>query len=52
MFDVAQGQWVTLDKSFIPAVAGAVDMAAKHRPMEVVTLPIGRLAAPEGGSHE
>jgi ABC-type transporter Mla subunit MlaD len=44
IFDVAKNQWHTLDKTRVPAVEAVVDMAAKHRPMEVVTLPIGAIA--------
>ncbi|MCG8549483.1 MAG: DUF3450 domain-containing protein [Desulfobacterales bacterium] len=48
IFDVAKNQWHTLDKTRVPAVKAVVEMAGKHRPMEVVTLPIGAIA-PEGG---
>lgn len=44
IFDVANNQWHTLDKTRVPAIEAVVDMAAKHRPMEVVTLPIGAIA--------
>jgi len=52
VFNVADGQWTALDGTYVPAVAGAVDMAAKHRPMEVIALPVGHLAMPEGGRRE
>lgn len=48
IFDVATNQWRTLDKAHVPAIEAVVEMAAKHRPMEVVTLPLG-VIAPEGG---
>jgi hypothetical protein len=48
IFDVAKNQWHTLDKTRVPAIEAVVEMAAKHRPMEVVTLPIGAIA-PERG---
>ena len=44
IFDVAKNQWHTLDKTRVPAIEAVVDMAAKHRPMEVVTFPIGAIA--------
>ena len=47
IFDVAKNQWHTLDKTRVPAIEAVVEMAAKHRPMEVVALPIGAIA-PEG----
>ncbi len=50
VFNMADGQWTALDASHVPNVVGAVDMAAKHRPMEVIALPVGRLA--QGGQHE
>lgn len=48
LFDVASNQWRPLDKTEVPAIEAVVEMAAKHRPMEVVPLPIGGLAR-EGG---
>ena len=47
LFDVAANQWHTLDKTRVPAIEAVVEMAAKHRPMEVVALPLGAIA-PEG----
>lgn len=44
IFDVANNQWHTLENTRVPAIEAVVDMAAKHRPMEVVTLPIGAIA--------
>lgn len=51
IFDVAKNQWHTLDKTRVPAIEAVVEMAAKHRPMEVVTLPLG-VIAPEGGDQK
>ena len=51
IFDVAENQWHTLDKTRVPAIEAVVEMAAKHRPMEVVVLPIGAIA-PEGGDQK
>lgn len=48
IFDVANNQWHTLDKNRVLAIEAVVEMAAKHRPMEVVALPLGAIA-PEGG---
>ncbi|WP_320042181.1 DUF3450 domain-containing protein [uncultured Desulfobacter sp.] len=48
IFDVAKNQWHALDKARVPAIDAVVDMAAKHRPMEVVTLPIGAIAPEKG----
>lgn len=51
VFDVAAGQWVSLGAENVQAIAGVTAMAAKHRPMEVVSLPVGRLAPAAGGDH-
>lgn len=51
IFDVATNQWRTLDKTRVPAIEAVVEMAAKHRPMEVVALPLGAIA-PEGGDQK
>lgn len=51
IFDVAKNQWLTLDKTRVPAIEAVVEMAAKHRPMEVVALPLGAIA-PEGGDQK
>ncbi|WP_051957852.1 DUF3450 domain-containing protein [Desulfobacter vibrioformis] len=51
IFDVAANQWRTLDKTRVPAIEAVVEMAAKHRPMEVVALPLGAIA-PEGGDQK
>jgi len=48
IFDVAENQWSTLDKTRVLAIEAVVEMAAKHRPMEVVALPLGAIV-PEGG---
>ncbi len=52
VFNVAEGIWTDLDPVQVQAVAGAVDMAGRHRPVEVISLPLGRLAVSRGGSHE
>lgn len=51
IFDVANNQWHTLGKNRVPAIEAVVEMAAKHRPMEVVALPLGAIA-PEGGDQK
>lgn len=45
LFHVAKNQWQTLGKGQVPAIEAVVEMAGKHRPMEVVTLPIGAIAS-------
>ena len=44
VFNVAQSQWLALDASHIPAMESGVEMAGKRRPVEILTLPLGRLA--------
>ncbi len=51
VFDVASGQWAALGHESIRAIADVTAMAAKHRPMEVISLPVGRLAPVTGGGH-
>ncbi|WP_020586192.1 DUF3450 domain-containing protein [Desulfobacter curvatus] len=51
IFDVAKNQWHTLDKTRVSAIEAVVEMAAKHRPMEVVTLPLGAIS-PERGDQK
>ena len=52
VYNVAKGEWTALDPKETLAVEGACDMAAKHRPMAVINLPVGRLAPASGGSHD
>ena len=51
IFDVAKNQWRILDRTRVPAIEAVVEMAAKHRPMEVVALPLGAIV-PEGGDQK
>ncbi|MBA3010117.1 MAG: DUF3450 domain-containing protein [Proteobacteria bacterium] len=44
VFNVAQSQWLALDASHVPAIESGVEMAGKRRPVEILTLPLGRLA--------
>ncbi|MCG8619131.1 MAG: DUF3450 domain-containing protein [Desulfobacterales bacterium] len=52
VFDVASEHWVGLGSDAVQAIAAVNAMAAKHRPMEVVSLPVGRLAPAKGGDHD
>ncbi len=51
VFNLALNGWSPLGHEASQAIAGAAAMAAKHRPMEVISLPIGRLAGDTGGDH-
>lgn len=44
VFNVAQSQWLALDASHVPAIEKGVEMAGKRRPVEIITLPLGRLS--------
>jgi hypothetical protein len=42
-FNVAEQRWQPLSASFHLAIGKAMDIGAKKRPVEIVTLPLGRL---------
>ena len=44
LFNVAENQWVALDETYIPALEASVEMAAKRRPVELISLPLGWIA--------
>ncbi len=43
VFNVAQERWVTLDNDYISAIDKCLQMVAKHRPVELIALPLGQL---------
>ena len=43
-FNVAENQWLVLDEAYIFALEKSMEMAAKRRPMELISLPLGRIA--------
>ena len=43
-FNVAQGRWQTLSEEYLPAIRSAVEIATKKKPVELLSLPLGRLA--------
>ena len=42
-YNVAEGVWQPLPGKYRDAVSAAMDMGAKRRPVEIVSLPVGRL---------
>lgn len=44
LFNVAENRWTPLDKEYIPSIKAAVGMGKKRRTVEVISLPVGRLA--------
>lgn len=42
-FDVAEGRWEVLPKKHNRAISAAVDIGAKRQPVELLTLPLGRM---------
>jgi hypothetical protein len=52
MFNVAQNQWIPLDKSYIPSLEAGLEITAKQRPVELISLPLGRLVSKLRSSHE
>lgn len=45
-YDVAARAWRPLPKSYNHAIQTAIEIGARRRPVELLTLPLGRLAAP------
>lgn len=43
-YNPAQAAWVPLDKTHLRSIQAAVDMGAKRRPVEILDLPLGRIA--------
>ncbi|MCD4675173.1 MAG: DUF3450 domain-containing protein [Desulfobacula sp.] len=43
-FNVAENLWLVLDEAYIFALEKSMEMAAKRRPMELISLPLGRIA--------
>ncbi len=46
LFDVASRSWISLPPSFDNALQTAIDIGAKRQPVELLSLPLGRMAAP------
>jgi hypothetical protein len=42
-FDRATWSWVELPGKYIRTISDAMDMAARIRPVEVISLPLGRI---------
>ena len=42
-FDRAQGRWIELSGGYERAIARAMEMATRMRPMELIDLPLGRI---------
>ncbi len=45
-FNVAANNWQLLPAKYNRSLAAAIDMGAKRRPVDMVTLPLGRLVVP------
>jgi hypothetical protein len=50
VFDPRQDQWQLLPDDMLPAIRSAVEIGSKRRPVELLPLPIGRLAGQEDAS--
>jgi hypothetical protein len=44
-YNTADGTWQSLDTVHNAAIQSAIDIAAKRRPIELLCLPVGRMAA-------
>jgi hypothetical protein len=42
-YNAAKGVWQSLDTVHNPAIQAALDIAAKRRPVELLSLPVGRM---------
>jgi hypothetical protein len=42
-YNTADAAWQDLDPSFNPVIQPAIDIAAKRRPVELLTLPVGKI---------
>jgi len=47
-FNVAENDWQVLDKSYLPAIQAAVEIAQRRRPSRLLCLPLGRLVKKAG----
>ena len=45
-YNIAEGAWQPLSASNNAAIHAAIDIAAKRRPVEMLTLPVGRMVIP------
>ena len=46
MFDVASRRWIPLPSSVDNDLRTAIDIGAKRQPVELLSLPLGRMATP------
>jgi hypothetical protein len=44
VFNVQENKWVSLDEQYIPAITSGVEMASKQRSVELISLPLGKIA--------
>lgn len=49
VFNVSLDRWQILDADHLPSIRSAVEIGGKRRPVELLPLPLGRLA-PQGGA--
>lgn len=45
-YNVAQKKWLPLPNRYNPGIEAAIEMGAKRRPIELLSLPIGRISVP------
>jgi len=46
-FDVSTGSWQELPSNYNQTITAALEMGAKHRPMDILNLPVGKVASHE-----
>ena len=50
VFNPGENQWEALPEDMLPAIRSAVEIGSKRRPVELLSLPLGRLAMTGGAS--
>ncbi|KPA19664.1 Uncharacterized conserved protein UCP028069 [Candidatus Magnetomorum sp. HK-1] len=43
-YSVNEKKWISLDNIYVPTIHAAIEMALKRRPVELLPLPVGRIA--------
>jgi hypothetical protein len=44
VYNIAKNDWETLGNDYLQAIQDAVDMGSKRKPVEILDLPLGRIA--------
>lgn len=47
VFNPGSDQWQIQSESYLPSISSAMEIGSKHRPVELLSLPLGRLVIPD-----